>query len=300
MRGRMGFYFSEAMRSLSTNKATSFAAVIAMLVALLIVGITAVGFLKARSEGERIQEQAGIVHVYLQKGTSQQQKQQWVNAITADLEANPHVKDIDVVTERQALERARKIFKESPEVLENLPGNPFPASVDATLVDPTKMQQVARSMEGQPGVDDVVTGGEKAKKAIDYIQVGTAVFFAIGIGILIAATILVANTIRLSIYSRRREIEVMKLVGASNSFVRMPFMIEGFLCGVFASVLAMLAVFGSVKLLGNAFGGLIDSGGLGSQGSDVPLAWISLGLLGLGVVLGMFGSATSMRKYLRT
>jgi cell division transport system permease protein len=112
--------------------------------------------------------------------------------------------------------------------------------------------------------------------------------------------VLVANTIRLSIYSRRREIEVMKLVGASNSFVRMPFMIEGLLCGVFASVLAMGAVVGLVTVLGSLLGDFMVSDSIGAAGGDVPLAFIALGLLVLGVVLGMFGSATSMRKYLRT
>jgi cell division transport system permease protein len=292
----MGFYFSEALRSLSTNKATSFAAVIAMLVALMIVGITAVGFSRARAEGQRIQQQAGIVKVFLQETASEQE----VNALRIDLEANSDVESVEFVSKADALERAKDLFKETPGVMENLPGNPFPASLDAKLKDPTRMEAVAKTMEGQPGVDEVGTGGEKAEKAINVIQIGTAVFFAIGLGILVAATVLVANTIRLSIYSRRREIEVMKLVGASNSFVRMPFMIEGLLCGVFASVLAMGAVVGLVTVLGSLLGDFMDSDSIGAAGGDVPLAFIALGLLVLGVALGMFGSATSMRKYLRT
>ena len=296
MRSRMCFYFSEALRSLSTNKATSFAAVIAMLVALLIVGITAVGYLKARAEGERIQRDAGIVKVFLQETASEAQ----VNALAVDLENQPNVDKVEFISKAAALARAKELFKESPGVMENLPGNPFPASLDASLKDPSKMDAVVKAMEGQPGVDEVGTGGEKAERAINVIQLGTAIFFAIGIGILIAATVLVANTIRLSIYSRRREIEVMKLVGASNSFVRMPFMIEGFLCGVFASVLAMIAVFASVKLLASTLSGLIDSNGLGGSSGDVPLGLIALGLFVLGISLGMFGSASSMRKYLRT
>jgi cell division transport system permease protein len=292
----MAFYFSEALRSLSTNKATSFAAVIAMLVALLIVGITAVGFTRARAEGERIQQQAGLVKVFL----SEPMVDDEVNALKIDLERNPDVESVTLVTKEKALARAKDLFKESPGVMENLPGNPFPASLDAKLKDPTRMESVAKTMEGQPGVDDVGTGGEKAERAINVIQISTGVFFAIGIGILIAATVLVANTIRLSIYSRRREIEVMKLVGASNSFVRMPFMIEGFLFGVIASVLAIGSVVGLVRLLGSMFGDFLDSDGLGAAGGDVPLAMIALGLLGLGVTLGMFGSATSMRKYLKT
>lgn len=296
MRSRMGFYFSEALRSLSTNKATSMAAVIAMLVALLIVGITAVGFLKARAEGQRIQKDAGVVHVFLTETVTDSE----VNALKMVLGKDTNVDKVQFVSKADALARAKDLFKDSPGVMENLPGNPFPASLDATLKDPTKMDAVAKTVKGQPGVDDVGTGGEKAEKAINVIQLATGIFFAIGIGILIAATVLVANTIRLSIYSRRREIEVMKLVGASNSFVRMPFMIEGFLCGVFASVLAMGAVLGSVKLLSSQLSGFLESDGIGSTTGDVPLSMIALGLFVLGITLGMFGSASSMRKYLRT
>ncbi len=298
MRSRMGFYFSEALRSLSTNKATSFAAVIAMLVALMIVGITAAGFSWARTKGAQIQQDAGIVKVFLTETAAKDE--QTVTALKIDLERNANVESVEVVTKEMALERARKLFEDTPGVIDNLPGNPFPASLDAKLKDPTRMDAVAKAMEGQDGVDEVGTGGEKAERAIQVIQIVTFALFVIGIGILVAATVLVANTIRLSIYSRRREIEVMKLVGASNGFVRMPFMIEGFLCGVFASVLATIAVFASIKVLGNAFSGLVESDGIGTSSGSVPVAYIALGLFALGIALGMFGSASSMRKYLKT
>ncbi|MCW2956022.1 MAG: cell division protein [Thermoleophilia bacterium] len=296
MRSRLNFYTSEAFRSLSTNKATSIAAVIAMLVALLIVGITAVGFLKARSTGDRIQRDASVVKVFLEATVTENQ----VNALTAELDGNSNVAKVEYVTKDAALERAKKIFKESPDVIDNLPANPFPASLEATLVDANTMDAVAKTVKGQPGVDEVKTGNQEARKVISTIQVGTGILFAVGVGILIAATVLVANTIRLSIYSRRREIEVMKLVGASNSFVRMPFMIEGLLCGVFASLLAMATVFGLVTLIGNVIDDFVNDGNLGTGGSDVSMPLIALGLLVLGIALGMFGSATSMRKYLRT
>jgi cell division transport system permease protein len=299
MRNRMNFYFSEAIRSLATNKATSIAAVIAMLVALLIVGITGVGYAKARAEGKAIAADAGLVKVFLPEAVTTEQ----VNTLQAALNRNPDVSKVDYVTKSEALRRAKLLFKNNPGIMKNIPGNPFPASLEATLKDPSRMDAVAKSMEGQPGVSDVKTGGAQARKAITVIQWGTAAFFAIGIGILIAATVLVSNTIRLSIYSRRREIEVMKLVGASNGFVRMPFMIEGFLCGVFAAVLAMASVFGLVKLLSHTFTSLLGtstSTTLGSGSGDVSLGLVSVGLLVLGIALGMFGSASSMRKYLKT
>ncbi|MCW2950343.1 MAG: cell division protein [Thermoleophilia bacterium] len=297
MRTRMSFYFSEALRSLATNKATSIAAVIAMLVALLIVGITGVGFAKARSEGASIQKDASMVKVFLKETVSDDQ----VNALETSLRRNPNVLKVDFVTKADALRRAKKMFKSTPGIIQNITGNPFPASLEATLKDPQQMDAVAKTMDGQPGVSDAKTGGAQARKAITFIQWGTAAFFAIGIGILVAATVLVSNTIRLSIYSRRREIEVMKLVGASNSFVRMPFMIEGFLCGVFASLLAMASVFGLVKLLSHTFTSLLGtSSSIGNSSGEVPLGLVALGLLVLGIALGMFGSASSMRKYLKT
>jgi len=297
MRSRMNFYFSEAIRSLATNKATSAAAVIAMLVALLIVGITAVGFAKARAEGDRIAKDAGTVKVFLKSNVTTDQ----VNTLRATLEGNSDVSSVDFVTKDEAMRRAKDLFKESPGVMENLTGNPFPASLEAKLKNPERMNAVGATVKGEAGVDKVKTGGETARRAITFIKWMTVVLFAVGIGILVAATVLVSNTIRLSIYSRRREIEVMKLVGASNSFVRMPFMLEGFLCGVFAALLAMASVFALMKGLTKMFQNVLGENALGNaEASGVPIGLVAVGLLVLGVALGMFGSASSMRKYLKT
>ncbi|MCW2973149.1 MAG: cell division protein [Thermoleophilia bacterium] len=297
MRTRMNFYFSEAVRSLATNKATSIAAVVAMFVALLIVGAAGVGFVKMRAQSAAIQKDASMVKVFLKGNITSAQ----MNTLQAAMSGDSGISKVEYVDKDEALRRAKKLFKESPGIMENLAGNPFPASLEATLKDPKKMSSVAGAYRGQPGVKEVRTGGADARRAITILQWATAVFFAVGIGILVAATVLVSNTIRLSIYSRRREIEVMKLVGASNSFVRMPFMIEGFVCGVIASLLAMAAVVGLVKLLAHTLQSLVgDSTTIGTADGGAPIGFIALGLLALGILLGMFGSASSMRKYLKT
>lgn len=237
-----------------------------------------------------------MVKVYLEPGFEESD----VNALTLDLQKNPAVKDVEFVSKSEALKRAKEMFRESPGVIDNLPGNPFPASLEATLHDPATMAAVVKTVEGQPGVDEVKSGNARQKRAIQVAQWLTFAGLVLGLGILIAATVLVANTIRLSIYSRRREIEVMKLVGASNGFVRMPFMIEGLLCGVFAATIAIALVAGIVTLLRNELGRFVTGDTLASSGSHVSMPMIALGLLALGIALGMFGSATSMRKYLRT
>lgn len=296
MKGRTAFYFSEALRSLSTNKATSFAAVIAMFVALVVVGLTATAISAVRDTGSQVQKDASIVKVFLTATAAVDEER--VNALRTMLEQNPDVESVDFVDKDEALVRARELFKDDPEIIENLPTNPFPASLEATLKDPTRMQAVSKSVEGQPGVDSVGTGDEKAEKLIDNVQIGMYIFLVIGVGILLAATVLVANTIRLSIYSRRREIEVMKLVGASNNFVRMPFMLEGLLCGVIAAIASIVAVYGAIQLMRNVLDEMFSTGAT-IQSSSIPLGMIIGGMLVLGVVLGMFGSASSMRKYLR-
>jgi cell division transport system permease protein len=267
-----------------------------MLLALLIVGVTASAFVKARAMGADIQRDAGVVKVFLAETASDEQ----VNALRIDLEKNANVEKVDYISKTEALARAKKLFKNTPDIFENIPGNPFPQSLEATLKDPEQMNAVAKTVDGQPGVDEVKTGGEDAQRLITIIKFSTAAMFAVGIGILIAATVLVANTIRLSIYARRREIEVMKLVGASNGFVRMPFMIEGFLVGAFSALLAMLAVFGIVFALAEMFASLVQSPQVGATAGELPLGVIAIGLLVLGITLGMLGSAFSMRKYLRT
>src|SRR5690606_18834684 len=148
------------------------------------------------------------------------------------------------ISKDDALRRARRMFKENPDIVDNLPSNPFPASVEARLNDPREVESIARRMEGDAGVDEVKFGGEETKKVVRGATWVSTFVLAIGAFLVVAATMLVANTIRLSIFARRREIEVMKLVGASNSFVRLPFMIEGFLCGVAAAVgaIAVMAI----------------------------------------------------------
>jgi cell division transport system permease protein len=294
MRSRSSFYFTEALRSLSTNKATSFAAIVSMLIALIIVGMSAAFWMWSSHQSTDLQKDAGLVHVFIRPSATDAQ----INALHVALERNPNVEKVEVVSKEQALKRAQEMFKDS-DVMKNLPGNPFPASLEATLKDPTQMDSVAKTMVGQPGVDEVKTGDETARKAIRGAQFFSLVVVVLGIIVLIIATVLVINTIRLSIYSRRREIEVMKLVGASNGFVRMPFMIEGFLCGVFAAAVAAGALLVGKHFLTSFLHSVFKTETIGGNASGAPMGLIVLGMLVLGVGLGMLGSAASMRKYLR-
>ncbi len=290
MSSRINFFFTEAIRSLSTNVSTSVAATLSMLVALLWVGVFLLVLFVVRGEATTIRKDAGRVQVFLNETATEAD----VNALRDRLGRQPTVERVEYVSKEDALERARKLFKENPEVLENLPTNPFPASLEARLSDPSKAETVAAAFKGEEGVESVRYGGEQGQKIVRNAGWVSAIAVIMAAFLVVAATMLVANTIRLSIFARRREIEVMKLVGASNSFVRVPFMIEGFLVGLIAATGAISIIW----IVKRASAGILDSFKL-STGEPTPQIAIFCALLGMGVVLGSLGSGLTIRRYLR-
>ena len=181
MRARMNFYFSEALRSLSTNKATSLAAVIAMLVALLIVGFTAVAFLKAQAEGERIQQDASLVKVFLKETATDEQ----VNALSATRSSELERREGPVRLQGAGAHAREEDLRGRARRDREHPGQPVPglARGDARRSEGDGRRRRSRS-RASPASTRSSTGDENARKAINVIRWGTGVFFAIGLGIL--------------------------------------------------------------------------------------------------------------------
>jgi cell division transport system permease protein len=235
-----------------------------------------------------------LVKVFYEQDASAAQ----INAVRArfDPTADPRVKSITFVSADKALERMEKKF---PELTENLPSNPLPPSHEIVPVRAEDVDAIAASLEPvPPGVDKVKYGKETADRILRVARVIEIVFLAAVIVLLIASTLLIANTIRLSIFSRRREIEVMKLVGATNWFVRGPFMLEGLLCGIAGALGAVILLVIGKEI---ALPSLLHSGPL-KAGDDVNAIAFSLNaliLLGTGLLLGAAGSGLTIRRFLR-
>jgi cell division transport system permease protein len=189
--------------------------------------------------------------------------------------------------------------KERPDLFgpAGLPYNPLGP---AYTIEPKKAdytESIAATMKPYPpGVHNVTWGKETANKILSVAKVIESIFLIAVIVLLSASTILIANTIRLSIFARRREIEVMKLVGATNWFVRGPFMLEGVICGVGGALLAVFLLFLGKEAALPSILPRLDSG------PDVQALgfWaITLILLGFGLVLGAAGSGLTLRRFLR-
>jgi cell division transport system permease protein len=289
---RLRLVASEAFRSITANLSTTVAATLTVLIGMFLVGML-VGFTTyARSWGDQKKDELLVKVFYCTDETcAKEATPKQVNAVRAKLEANPQVKTVTFVPKEEALDRMKE---RAPELTKGLASNPLP---DAEEVQPTKgeyTESIANSLRPPPpGVEKVTFGQKTAHKILDIAHLIEVISLAAVLVLLAAATILIANTIRLSIFARRREVEIMKLVGASNWFVRGPFMLEGVITGFVGAVFAIVLL-----LLGREF--VLPRIWFDDPGVHaISFALNALLLIGLGLVLGAAGSALTLRRFLK-
>ena len=290
MTGRLKMILAEAAHSVRASMSTTVAATMTVLVAMLVLGTTIGLGTWILSYSDHVKKQLEI-KVYFKTDATPRQ----INAIGAkfDPKANPLVGDVKFVPKAEAL----KIMKRrSPEFFKGgLPFNPLP---DAYEIRPKKaeyLDQLRSQLRPLPaGVDNINDGGKTSHRVLKVGGIISVVFLVGVILLLIASTMLIANTIRLSIFSRRREIEVMKLVGATNWFVRGPFMIEGLICGLGGSLAAViLLVVGKEVVL--PLIGLSHSKDAHAMAFELN----ALILIGIGLLLGVSGTGLTLRRFLK-
>jgi cell division transport system permease protein len=287
---RFRVVLAEAWRSLTASISTTIAATMTVLIGMFLVGLLIALGSWAMSWSDDAKKKL-LVKVYLTDDATAQQ----VNAVRAKLESDSRVASVSFVSKDQAL----KIMEgKYPDLVENLPGNPLPRSFEVKPTRGEHVEAISQSLSPPPpGVDKVKYGKKTADRVLQVARVFT-VLSVLGIAVLlVAATILIGNTIRLSIFARRREIEVMKLVGASNWFVRGPFVVEGMMCALAGSLAAVLLL-----LLGKELVLPAITSGRGSGESDVQaiaFAWNAMIVIGVGLVLGAAGSGITLRRFLQ-
>jgi cell division transport system permease protein len=295
---RFKLIVAESLRSLGANLSTTLAATVTVLIGMFLLGLFIAFGSWVVSWSNHVKREL-VVHVYYctndtcaNEATATQ-----MNDVARLASQSPLVKNVDFVSKQEALTQMRK---KHPEEVGALPTNPFP---NALTVVPKKGDDVAKvaalfSANPAVGIDKVDYGKKTTSKVLRLAHVIEAFFIIAVVLLLAASTLLIANTIRLSIFSRRREIEVMKLVGATNWFVRGPFMLEGVLCGVAGAVGAVVLLVLGKEI---ALPSLLHTGPL-NAGSDVNAIAFSLNaliLVGTGLLLGAAGSGLTIRRFLR-
>lgn len=301
---RPRFFLAEAWRSIRANAAISIAATVTVLIAVFVLGAFIPSFLYVQSSVDEQKNKIDVAMYISDDATLEQ-----TNAMEARIKGlidEGLVRESTYVSKDDALAEMRK--RVDPALLEDLTTNVFPASYNLTLADPERAPEVVQRLEGLKGlatdVGDAETPGisygsetaDKLLRVAKFIQWAGLALITI---LLVASILLIGNTIRLSIFARRREVEVMKLVGATNWFIRWPFVIEGIICGLVGALLSV-ALLWAVKLA------VVDQWIADAESplsQDTPTT-ISFGLLALlliasGALVGALGSGITLRRFLR-
>jgi len=290
---RFKLVVSEAFRSIGSNLSTSFAATMTVLIGMFLLGLLIALGSWVVSWSDHVKDQLQVKVFFVESVKPKQ-----INAVggyLGTLETDGNIKNYQFISRADALHRMQKKY---PELTADLPSNPLPDSFEITPKHAEEVKQVSAAIRGQKfaGVDRVKDGQQTSKRILQVARVIEVVFLVAVVVLLAASVLLIANTIRLSIFSRRREIEVMKLVGATNWFVRGPFMVEGLLCGLVGAFAAVvLLLIGKEAALPAILGHIDSSNDVKALGFTVT----ALILLGVGLVVGAVGSGMTLRRYLK-
>jgi cell division transport system permease protein len=287
---RIRVVFAEALRSIGANVSTTVASALSVLIGMFLIGVfIGLGTWLVSWSDEKKKELA--VHVFIADAATSKQ----INALRIKLESDPRVKPggVKFISKDDAL-----AIKRNRELTANLLSNPLPASFDVVPKRGEDTEPIALDVQKAklPAVDTVRYGKEVSQRILAIAR-GIQIVFAIIVVILLAAsTVLIANTIRLSIFARRREIEVMKLVGASNWYVRGPFMLEGVLTGLAGSLAAVVLLFlGREIAVPQILGHIQDDPDVRAM----AFTYTALILLMGGLAIGAVGSGLTLRRFLR-
>jgi cell division transport system permease protein len=295
---RLKLIVSESLRSLGANVSTTLAATVTVLIGMFLLGLFIAFGSWVVSWSNHVKKEL-VVHVYFctNDTCAKEASAQQMNQVARLGSGSALVKRVDFVSKQDALAQMKQ---KHPEEVSQLPTNPFPNALTVVPKQGDDVDKVAALFQSTPGngIEKVDYGKKTTHKVLRLAHVIEA-FFVIAVLLLLAAsTLLIANTIRLSIFSRRREIEVMKLVGATNWFVRGPFMLEGVLCGVAGAVGAVVLLILGKEI---ALPSLLHTGPL-NAGNDVRALAFSLNaliLVATGLLLGAAGSAVTIRRFLQ-
>ena len=294
------FYFSEAINSLLRNWVMSVAAVVTVLVSMFVLGLGMILFFNFQDAISDLRSKLEI-EVFIKNTASQEE----IDELGDEIRAMPEVKSVYFVSKEEALETLRESLEGNEDILEALSGNPLPPSYQITLENPEQIEEVASRFFEHPTVDNtpgkdppdgVKYGGETSDRVLKV----TTIFMIGGSGfivlLIIASVLLISNTIRLSIFARRREVEIMRLVGATNWFIRWPFVIEGVTTGIIGAATAALLV-----LLTNHFliVSVVDKMPFLFNATAVPTFTLTLAIIGGGALLGAIGSTLALRRFLK-
>jgi cell division transport system permease protein len=296
---KLDYVVRETTSNLRRNVTLTFAAIMTVGVSLALFGSALL--LQAGVENVSARWEDGIeLIVFVQREVTDEQR----TALEQQFEENPQIESWDYVDLEESRAEARRLFERNEAMLQKIEEDEdlVPASyrIAPTTADSQVIDSLARQYASAPGVQRTTSSQEAVQTVSDVTQFSRTAILSVAVGLLVAALMLILNAIRMAMFARRREIEVMKLVGATNWFIRVPFMLEGIIHGLIGSLLALIGVVTLDRFMErvatNEEYRLILQGFVASRGE---LTMTLVIVVALGMVIGAAGSGWALSRFLK-
>lgn len=298
---RPAFFLKEAFRALSRNAAPSLAAFATILITTLVLGVFIPVVRAATAKTNEVRNKIEL-EVFIHDDATPAE----VADLGAKIRAIPHVKSTEFVSKADALRILRSRLGKSSSIVNDLPGNPLPRSYRIRLDDPGNVALVTTALKppgvnGKPqlisgAIDEVKNREDETSKILSATTTIKILLASLAALLVLASILLVANTIRLSVFARRREVEIMKLVGATNWFIRWPFVIEGLIVGFLGGLVAVLLLWLAKATVVDP---LSDRFALIAAPDTIEFKLLVVLLLAAAMAVSAAGSGLTLRRFLR-
>lgn len=292
--GSFAYLTREGFRSLWSNRLMSIASIAVLMSCMIIIGCASMIFINIQGVLGHI-EQQNVVMVFLEDTVEEAEARQ----LGEEIQALSNVMECVFVDKESAWADQMESLGDDAALLEGLGENPLPDAYRVTVEDLSRFEETVENLRKLPGVLSIQENSELAGRVMEMRRSITAIAGVIIGMLLLVSLFIVSNTVRLTIFSRRLEISIMKDVGATNGFIRWPFMVEGMTIGVLSGMLSLGAVWGLYALGVRSFGGLLQSFGMSAAPFRAYAGWLLLGFIVLGLLTGVIGCVISMKRYLK-
>ncbi len=293
------YLINEGFKNVFKNKKSSLASLITMICAMFIFGVVFAIGENANSVVEQVSSSQGMQVFMLADATDEQ-----INTLESEIWAigTDKIATVTFVSKQEALESMKSSFEDADWIFEGYEGenNIFPVSFIVTLTDLSYSKEVETQIAKLDNIDKIRSSNETIDTLIKIAHGVRLAVIVIFILLLIMAVTIIANTIKLTVHSRRKEISIMKYVGATNSFIRGPFVVEGIIIGVAAAGITLLALAASYNLVIEKISSssVLQTMQLNLLTFNQMAQVIGIVFLALGIGIGIVGSSISMKKYL--
>lgn len=294
--GRLGYFFTRALTNIRQNIFVNVVTIGTITLALLIVSLFLLVFVNLENAAETWSERVQVT-VYFDHELTQQEQDAFRSAVTAI----PGTARVGYVTRDEALKRFRARLRGQETLLEGVRSEVLPPSLEITLKqshrDTREVEAYVADLKRIAGISEVQYGEEWVRRFNTFLNFMRLVGALLGSFLVVAVLFIVSNTIKLTIYARRDELEVMALVGATRLFIKAPFLMEGLLQGGAGALLAMGLLFGLYEGFLHNAGGFLTFNPANAGLAFLPIEYVG-GIILSGVVLGFIGSLTSLKRFI--